>query len=246
VPSGGITQTDVQSALNSLDTRKVNTSLTVTGSQSVSGGGSLTGNVVLTLSNDSTSPGNLKFYGTNSSGTKGWNDLNSAISGSSALSGLVPNTISVSGSQSITGGGPLTSNATLTLVGDSTSPGNSKLYGTNSSGSKGWYNNTGSEDELSGQYESPSVKLYKVKVRASYAGTINSFACSTSAGSLTYSIQINGTAVTGLSSLSAGTSLSFTLATGANTFNAGDQIQINVTATSSATDFCWTMGITKT
>ena len=246
VPSGGITQTDVQSALNSLDTRKVSTSLQVNGSQSITGGGTLTGNLTFALSGDSSSPGNSKFYGTNGSGSKGWQDLATAISASPALSSFVTTSTQVVGSQSITGGGALSSNATLTLVGDSANPGNGKLYGTNSSGTKGWYTNTGAEDELSGQYEAPAVKVYKIKVRASYAGTINSFACSTSAGSLNYSVQINGTGVTGLTAQSATTSQSFTLATSSNTFNAGDQVQINVTAVSSATDFCWTLGVTKT
>ena len=246
VPSGGITQTDVQSALNSLDSKKVSNTVQVVGSQSITGGGALSSNATLTLVNDNVSPGNSYFYGTSSGGSKGWYSLTTAISSSPALSGFVPTTTQVVGSQSITGGGALSSNATLTLVGDSANPGNSQLYGTNSSGTKGWYKNTGAEDELSGQYEAPSVKVYKIKVRASYAGTINSFACSTSAGSATYSIQINGTGVGGLTALTASTTLSYTLATSGNTFNVGDQVQINVTAVSSCTDFCWTLGCTKT
>jgi hypothetical protein len=46
---------------------------------------------------------------------------------------------SVSTQYSLTGGGNLGSNRTLSLVGDLASPGNSKYYGTNSSGTRGFY-----------------------------------------------------------------------------------------------------------
>ena len=246
VPFGSITQTDVQSALNGLATGKVGGSTTVTGTLSITGGGPLSSNQTFSLVNDTTSPGNLKFYGTNSSGSKGWNDLNSAIAGSSALAGFASSTTTILGAMSVTGGGALSSNQTLSLVGDVTSPGNNQIYGTNSSGTKGWYNNTGAEDELTGEYESPSVKVYVIRQRASYAGVINSFAYQTSAGTLTFSIQINGTPVSGLASLAGGTSAGYSLATGGNIISVGAMIQINVTAVSSAANFCWTLGMTKT
>ncbi len=41
-------------------------------------------------------------------------------------------------SQSVTGGGDLSADRTLTLVGDSATPGNSMFYGTNASGVRGW------------------------------------------------------------------------------------------------------------
>lgn len=47
--------------------------------------------------------------------------------------------ITIQGANSITGGGNLTANRTLQLSGDSASPGNSKYYGTNGSGSKGFF-----------------------------------------------------------------------------------------------------------
>src|SRR4029077_6680632 len=40
---------------------------------------------------------------------------------------------------SVVGGGDLTVDRAFTLQGDSVSPGNTKLYGTNASGIKGWY-----------------------------------------------------------------------------------------------------------
>ena len=47
--------------------------------------------------------------------------------------------VSNSGTGSISGGGDLSADRTLVLIGDSITPGNSMLYGTNASGVKGWY-----------------------------------------------------------------------------------------------------------
>ena len=53
----------------------------------------------------------------------------------------VPTSTSVSTTNSsLSGGGSLSSSLTLQLVNDSASPGNDKVYGTDSSGTKGWYN----------------------------------------------------------------------------------------------------------
>lgn len=51
----------------------------------------------------------------------------------------VATTRQVATANSLTGGGDLSSNRTLTLVGDVASPGSSKYYGTDSSGVRGWY-----------------------------------------------------------------------------------------------------------
>lgn len=51
----------------------------------------------------------------------------------------LPASTSLTTVKSITGGGLLSAGLTLDLVGDTTSPGNSMLYGTNSSGVRGWY-----------------------------------------------------------------------------------------------------------
>lgn len=74
-PSGNIAATDVQTALNELDTEKVNTSISVIANNtvgSVVGGGNLSANRTLTLENDSVAPGNFKYYGTNGLGAKGY------------------------------------------------------------------------------------------------------------------------------------------------------------------------------
>jgi hypothetical protein len=47
--------------------------------------------------------------------------------------------VSISGGTSLSGGGAINANRTITLLNDSASPGNSKLYGTNGAGTKGWY-----------------------------------------------------------------------------------------------------------
>ena len=90
---------------------------------------SLTGNgssgTPLQLVGDAATPGNSMLYGTNASGTKGWYTQPSGGGG----------TVSVT--NSITGTGA--SGTPLQLSGDTASPGNSMLYGTSSSGTKGWY-----------------------------------------------------------------------------------------------------------
>ena len=54
---------------------KVDETVSVTGGTSLSGGGVLTTNRTLTLLNDSASPGNSMYYGTNGSGTKGFHSI---------------------------------------------------------------------------------------------------------------------------------------------------------------------------
>lgn len=57
---------------------------------------------------------------------------------SAALSPYVQSTRAVNTINSLTGGGDLSADRTLSLVNDSASPGNNKVYGTDSSGVKGW------------------------------------------------------------------------------------------------------------
>jgi hypothetical protein len=55
------------------------------------------------------------------------------------LAAKADETIQIATSGSLIGGGNLSANRTLSLSGDSTTPGNSKYYGTNASGTKGYY-----------------------------------------------------------------------------------------------------------
>ena len=77
------------------------------------------------LVGDTASPGINKLYGTDGAGNKGWQ--------AQPAGGGTANVLN-----SITGNG--SSGTPLQLVGDAATPGNTMLYGTNASGTKGWYN----------------------------------------------------------------------------------------------------------
>lgn len=63
---------------------------------------------------------------------------------------FVPLTTTITGDKSVSGGGDLTANRTFELVNDQDTPGNDKLYGTNGSGVKGWYDQpAGGDDHIS-------------------------------------------------------------------------------------------------
>lgn len=76
--------TATQTALNA----KANTAITVTGADSLTGGGNLTANRTISLVGDAASPGNNKYYGTNGSGVKGYYDLTGG-GGTLSLPGVV-------------------------------------------------------------------------------------------------------------------------------------------------------------
>lgn len=110
----------------------VNSSRSFTGVNSIEGGGDFSTNRNFWLAGDVGSPGGNKYYGTNGGGSKGWWDLPS-------VSGYVPTNRIVSGAVSIQGGGDLNTNRYLQLVGDTTTPGPNRYYGTNGSETKGWW-----------------------------------------------------------------------------------------------------------
>lgn len=141
-PTEPYTQTTVQTAIDqslvvlALSSRQI---ISNTGTGSIIGGGDLTTDRTLTLVGDSVNPGNSKYYGTDSGGTKGYYDLPTGSSGGTIGVPTSRQIIANSGVGSIIGGGDLSSDRTLTLVGDSATPGNYKRYGTNSGGTKGYY-----------------------------------------------------------------------------------------------------------
>jgi len=81
----------------------------------------VSGNIIR-LKNDEQSPGNNEVYGTNASGTKGWNPVADVMQ--------VKNSIEMDSDEA-------------QLVGDAASPGNDKVYGTDGSGTKGWQDSGG-------------------------------------------------------------------------------------------------------
>ena len=113
---------DLQTTLNG----KVATTRAVNTQYSLTGGGDLSADRTLNLVGDAASPGNHKSYATDGTGTRGWVDR-------------IPTTRSVSTQHSLTGGGDLSADRTLNLVGDTASPGNSKYYGTDSGGTRGFH-----------------------------------------------------------------------------------------------------------
>ncbi len=68
-------------------------------------------------------------------------DANKPISSATqtALNAKAATSTTVSGTQSITGGGDLSANRTVSLVGDAATPGNDKYYGTDGTGSRGYF-----------------------------------------------------------------------------------------------------------
>lgn len=89
-------------------TDAVNSSRTVTGTQSLTGGGALTSNVALSLVNDTATPGNSKYYGTDGAGSRGWYTLTSGGTVSSVGLSL-PAEFTVTNS-------PVTASGTLTAT----------------------------------------------------------------------------------------------------------------------------------
>lgn len=152
---------------------------TITGTNSITGGGDLSANLTLSLVGDSASPGASRYWGTDGSGTKGffalptgsiaeapsngvahvrrnagWSSNDFALITGTASDAQIPaavardaevaaayppNARTITGANSITGGGDLSANRTLSLSGDSASPGASRYYGTDGSGTKGFF-----------------------------------------------------------------------------------------------------------
>lgn len=107
----------------------VPTTRLVTGVNSVSGGGDLSADRTLQLSGDVATPTANQYYGTNSTGVKGWHTISP-----------VQTSYTVQGVLSLTGGGTLTGTGrTFQLVNDVATPGASRYYGTDATGTRGWY-----------------------------------------------------------------------------------------------------------
>lgn len=147
----------------------VNHSLvSVTGGNSLAGGGAITASTVITLLNDVAAPGNSFFYGTSGAGVKGWFNHTTFVTGligttapalhaaTHASAGTDPvnhdtlqnyvadqhvahNGVAITGGTSLAGGGNIAASRVLTLLNDVSAPGNSFYYGTSSAGVKGFF-----------------------------------------------------------------------------------------------------------
>lgn len=105
---------------------------------------------------------------------------------------------------------------------------------------------TAKADPIEWHIESPSAKSYLLSRKAQVAGTILGIDHNCGGGSLTFSVQINGVTVTGLSGLTSGSSLVASNATGANAYAAGATITLLVASVSTASDFAFTLRRTRT
>ena len=154
------TGTQAQSTVTNLVSdlaSKATTATTVTGATSLTGGGDLSANRTLSLVNDSATPGNSRYYGTDGAGTKGFYTLPAGgsgtvtsvsvttangVSGSVAtatttpaisltLGAITPSSVVSSGAVSGTNlSGTNTGDQTITLTGDVTGPGTGSFAAT--------------------------------------------------------------------------------------------------------------------
>lgn len=103
---------------------------------SLTGGGSMTGNLTISLVGDVIAPGNDMLYGTSSGGARAWRAASALPVNYSSLVGVPTLTTQMS----IVGGGSLTAaGLTINLVGDESTPGADYFYGTGATGAKGWF-----------------------------------------------------------------------------------------------------------
>ncbi len=90
---------------------------------------------------------------------------------------------------------------------------------------------------LLGLFEIPEIKDYPLCVRSPITGTIIGLDYKLSAGSLTGSLKINSSYISGLENFVASTGLNYVSGHTNNIFDIGDAITLEIVETNSATDF---------
>lgn len=93
----------------------------------------------------------------------------------------------------------------------------------------------------------PANETVVADEKAAFGYTINSIlGATTSSGSITLAVKINGTSVTGLSAISITSTPADSTASASNIVNAGDKVTWVFTGNSSANDVAFTMKLTRT
>ena len=96
-------------------------------------------------------------------------------------------------------------------------------------------------DEGEFSLPTPTVSTIVLRSKSRLARTINGlYAVQTSAGTVTFTVKINGTAVTGLTSITATTTPQDVTASGSNTVSINDAVTLEITAVSGASGFRFT------
>lgn len=165
-------------------------------------------------------------------------------------------TMSVDGNSIVsTGGGDIIINPDTTgriiadgneLPGDAGSAG--QFLQTNGAGVTSWaiIDFAGVKDGLSGEIQSPRNKTHYLFLNAPFACTIDEITVKTSTGTVTMAVEIEGTAVTGLGSISVTSSKATSTASAANTVAAGDEVTMILSAVNATVDLSFTLEYTRT
>lgn len=100
--------------------------------------------------------------------------------------------------------------------------------------------------QITGELTAPSNRTYTIELSAPYPYTITALYVQTSAGTATVTIQINGVSVTGLTNISASTSLDGGAATGANTVTLSNKVTMVLTNVAGASELAFALRYTRT
>lgn len=104
---------------------------------------------------------------------------------------------------------------------------------------------TGFLEQLTGFVEVPSDKTYTLDQSASYAYTINTIVITTSSGTTTAALNINGTPVTGVSAVSVSSTPATGTASAANVVAPGDKVTLVLSSSSSPANLAFTLKYTR-